>query len=47
MAEKPDDKALTPEEKAVIAFVEKDLGRKATQQEIWLALEQARAIGEL
>ena len=35
------------EERAIIAFVEKSKGRKLTEQEVWLSLEQARAIGEL
>ena len=37
---------LTPEERAIIAFVERDKGRKLTEQEAWLVLEQARAMGE-
>jgi hypothetical protein len=39
--------SVTPEEEAIIVFVEKDKGRKLTAQETFLALEQARAIGEL
>jgi hypothetical protein len=38
---------LTPEQEAIIAFVERDKGRELTEQETWLALVQARAIGEL
>ena len=38
---------LTDEEKAITAFVEKDKGRKLTAQEVFISLEQARALGEL
>jgi hypothetical protein len=46
VAEKSKTK-LTPEEQKIIDFVEKNKGRKLTEQEINLSLEQARAIGEL
>jgi hypothetical protein len=38
---------LSPAEKRIIAFVEQTSGRKLTEQEIYLSLEQARALGEL
>jgi hypothetical protein len=38
---------MTPEEQALIDWLERYKGRKLTQQEINLALEQARQIGEL
>jgi hypothetical protein len=39
---------LTPDEQRIIDFVERtNGGRRLTQQEINLSLEQARAIGEL
>jgi hypothetical protein len=41
-----DEKKLTPEEQKIIDL-EKYKGRKLTEQEINLSLEQARAIGEL
>jgi hypothetical protein len=34
-----------PDEQAIINFLEKAWGRKMTEQEINLALEQARAVG--
>ena len=34
-------------ERLIIALLEKDRGRELTDQEINLALDQARAIGEL
>ena len=38
---------LTPEERAIIDLVEKYEGRTLTEQEINLALDQAREMGEL
>jgi hypothetical protein len=38
---------LSAAEQRIIAFVERGKGRKLTEQEIYLSLEQARAIGEL
>jgi hypothetical protein len=38
---------LTPEERELIQWLEGDEGRKLTEQEVNLALEQARQIGEL
>jgi hypothetical protein len=39
---------LTPDERRIIDFVERvNGGRKLTQQEINLSLEQARALGEI
>jgi hypothetical protein len=38
---------LSADEQKIIDFVEKGKGRKLTQQEINLSLEQARQIGEL
>jgi len=38
---------LSPREQQLIAYLEKDEGRKLTQQEINLALRQAREIGHL
>ena len=38
---------LSKEELAIIAWLEKDRGRKLTQQEINLSLKQARDLGEL
>ena len=38
---------LTPEEQAIIDLVEKYEGRTLTEQEINLALDQAREMGEL
>jgi hypothetical protein len=40
-------KTLTPEEREIIAALERSRGRKLTRQEINLSLEQARHIGEL
>jgi hypothetical protein len=41
------NKKLTPDEQAIIDFVEKSKGRKLSRQEVNLSLKQARAIGEL
>ncbi len=38
---------LTPDEQAIVTYLEKDRGRPLTEQEIHLSLEQARHIGEL
>jgi hypothetical protein len=38
---------MTREEQSVIDYLERDNGRPLTPQEAWLALEQARAVGEL
>jgi hypothetical protein len=38
---------LSPEERQIIDYLQKDEGRELTPQEIFLALEQARALGEL
>ena len=38
---------LMPEEEAIIAFVARDKRRELTEQEVWISLMQARAIGEL
>jgi hypothetical protein len=38
---------LSPREQQLIDYLEKDEGRKLTQQEINLALRQAREIGHL
>ena len=35
------------EEQAIIRWLEKDLGRELTEQEVHLALEQARHLGHL
>ncbi len=37
---------MTAEERGIV-YLERDLGRPLTPQEIWLALEQARAVGNL
>jgi hypothetical protein len=39
--------ALSKDELAIIAWLEKGRGRKLTQQEINLSLRQARDLGEL
>jgi hypothetical protein len=41
------DRALSPEEQAIIDFVESDKGRRLNEYEINLVLDQARAVGEL
>jgi hypothetical protein len=38
---------LTPEERRLIELLEWDMGRELTQQEVNLALRQAREIGDL
>jgi hypothetical protein len=38
---------MTKEEIALIAFLERDYGRPLTPEEIFLSLEQARAVGNL
>jgi hypothetical protein len=38
---------LTPEERAIITTLENSKGRELTEQEIALALDQARAIGDI
>jgi hypothetical protein len=38
---------LTADEQRIIAFIERTRGRKLTEQEINLSLEQAKALGEL
>jgi hypothetical protein len=39
--------AMSPEEQEIVDLLEADYGRPLTEQEINLALEQARALGEL
>jgi hypothetical protein len=39
--------AYTPDEQAVIRWLERDEGRELTEQEVHLALGQARHIGTL
>jgi hypothetical protein len=39
--------AYTPDEQTIIRWLERGKGRELTQQEVHLALGQARAIGEL
>jgi hypothetical protein len=41
------DKPRSPEEQEIIDMMERTEGRKLTEQEIHLSLEQARALGEL
>ena len=38
---------LTPDEQAIISYLEKAYGRPLTPQEIHVSLEQARAVGNL
>jgi hypothetical protein len=38
---------LTPEERKLVEFLEWSSGRELTQQEVNLALDQARELGEL
>ena len=38
---------MTSEERAIIDLLERLGGRKLTAEEVYLALEQARAVGEL
>jgi hypothetical protein len=38
---------LSPEERKIVRLLERDLGRKLTEQEQNLALQQARDIGDL
>ena len=45
---KPKSEAVrSPEEQEIISALERSRGRPLTEQEAWLALEQARAIGVL
>jgi hypothetical protein len=38
------DTPLTADEQRIIAWVGRDFGRPLTPQEVWLSIEQARAI---